>query len=282
MAREDRPSFPWYVKDWFSSEDRPKMSYEARGVYRELLDYAWLHHGIPSDRKTLAEWLGISERKLGLLWGMFAQCWEERDGRLYNGKQERVRQEMNDFRAGRALSGRVGGIKSGEARRAKRGEPDEAEHAKQTKQNEAQLPVASEANAKQTKPSSSIAFASSKDHVPPDPTTSTPQPVQSPSRPVPLVMSPTRYAKLQESHAFVGSRLRVPHVLHDELRTKLGGVDPDQRLRAWYLELDAEAEQSGVAIPDVFEWLRPLFKEWAGEQNYARELAEIASRKVMR
>jgi hypothetical protein len=111
MAREDRPSMPWYVKDWFSSEDRPRMTYEARGIYRELLDYSWLHHGIPSDRKEIADWLGITERKLALVWGMMASCWVERDGRLFNEKQERVRGDLQAYKAERSASGRKGNAK---------------------------------------------------------------------------------------------------------------------------------------------------------------------------
>ena len=35
-----------------------------------------------------------------------------------------------------------------------------------------------------------------------------------PQKASPLVMSPMRYAKLMQTHAYVGARLRVPTVLH--------------------------------------------------------------------
>ena len=87
---------------------------------------------------------------------------------------------------------------------------------------------------------------------------------ESPSRVVGgLLTSPAAYDKLRKSFAFVGARLRVPHVLHDECRTKLGGETPDVALRAWYSVLDEAVELTGEPIPDVFVWLRPKFVAWA-------------------
>lgn len=78
-----------------------------------------------------------------------------------------------------------------------------------------------------------------------------------------LVTSPLAYEKAAKSFAFYGTRLRVPHVLHDECRAKLGGENPDAALRAWYLTLDEELERTGEPVPDVFVWLRPKFIGWA-------------------
>jgi hypothetical protein len=79
-------------------------------------------------------------------------------------------------------------------------------------------------------------------------------------------MSPIQFERAKERHAFVGGRLLVPHVLHNELRTKLGGLDPEAKLQGWYANLDAEAESTGEAIPDVFVWLRPRFVAWVPAQ----------------
>jgi uncharacterized protein YdaU (DUF1376 family) len=238
MAPESRPAMPWYVKDWLSSEDRARMTYEARGVYRDLLDYAWLHRGIPADKSTLANWLGITPRKLALLWGMMAHCWQEVDGRLVNRKQEDVRTDLNTFREGKQAAGRKGG----KAR---------AERLAESKQTGS---TATSTDVTNVKPAFASASASAIPSTPPK---------NGGVRPTPLTMSPLRFAKLQETHAFVGSRLRVPNVLHDECRNGLGGENPEARLQAWYAELDAELERSQEPIPDVFAWLRPKFKTWA-------------------
>jgi hypothetical protein len=79
----------------------------------------------------------------------------------------------------------------------------------------------------------------------------------------PLLMSPLKYDQLLQKFAFVGARLRVPHSFHDELRTKLGGENPDSKLRDWYEVLDTEVERTREPIPDVFTWLRPKFVQFA-------------------
>lgn len=95
----------------------------------------------------------------------------------------------------------------------------------------------------------------------------------------PLLMSPIQYQRLQERNAFVGSRLQVPKVLHAELRTGLGGTNPEAKLQAWYGELNAEAEQTGEPITDPWQWVRPKFRVWAqgevDEQGRSRLLAAL-------
>lgn len=80
-------------------------------------------------------------------------------------------------------------------------------------------------------------------------------------RGTPLILSSLQVERLRETHAFVGSRLRVPNVLHEELRNKLG-AEGEVKLQEWYHQLDADVEQSGEAIPDIFDWLRPRFADW--------------------
>lgn len=88
-------------------------------------------------------------------------------------------------------------------------------------------------------------------------------------RSTPLIPSQKQLERLRETHAFIGSRLRVPNALHEELRNKVG-VDGEQRLQKWYLDVDAEVELSGEAIPDIFDWLRPRFVNWCNASGYAK------------
>jgi hypothetical protein len=83
-------------------------------------------------------------------------------------------------------------------------------------------------------------------------------------RSAPLIVSPAAYARKLEFCAFVGSRLEVPKSLHGELRTLLGGENPEARLQAWYLALNDEIDESGESIaPDVFKWLKARYALWA-------------------
>lgn len=90
-----------------------------------------------------------------------------------------------------------------------------------------------------------------------------------------LVMDSATYTRLREKNRYVGTRLRIPNVLHEELMTKLGGDGPDARLAAWYEALDLEAEHSREAVPDVFEYIRPRFKTWVREQGADAEVAKF-------
>ena len=82
-----------------------------------------------------------------------------------------------------------------------------------------------------------------------------------------LVMSAKDYARLQETHAFVGSVLRVPNALHFELRGK-SGANADPQLLAWYARLNEELELSGKGTGDVFAWLRPRHQAYAIERGW--------------
>lgn len=91
------------------------------------------------------------------------------------------------------------------------------------------------------------------------------------TRGAPLIVGPARFDRLQASNAFVGARLRIPHVFHEELRNKLGGQNPEAELRSWYQTVDAEVESTGETVPDIFKFLRPKFEVWAEERAAAAE-----------
>lgn len=257
MAREDRPYLPWYYKDWLTSPDRFSMTYEQRGVYRDLLDFAWDQRGLPTDTETIRAMLALDKRPFALLWPAVSKHFIEKDGRLVNSKQERVRTDMDDYRLKKQTAGKKGGRPKAEEK--------QTDNQKETK----------EVTKEEAKQKPSLALALSDPSVPSDLSTTTSSPSVDSSPSSPLVMSPLRFDKLRQSHAFIGSRLRVPNVLHDELRTKLGGDNPTVRLLDWYYVLNAEVEQSGEPILDVFVWLRPKFIEWAEEAAYQAALAKV-------
>lgn len=252
---------PWYVKDWIASEDRARMTYEARGVYRDLLDYSWLHHGLPTDHTTIANWLGISLRKFGLIWGMIAACFQEEDGRYVNRKQEEVRQDLDAYRVRKQEAGRAGGKK----RAANQAQ------SKQTPSTASSKPLA------ELKP----AFASSSASAVPanerDQQESIPSaPRRLASAPPPLTRTAIDLAKTMARCVYVGQRLEVPNKLHADFRRTLGGDDPDAVLLAWYAEVDDEITKSREPIvPDVFPWLQKRFAAWAQSKVTDAEMAKF-------
>lgn len=49
MAKQKSPAYQWYPKDILADQDVVAMSFEEEGVYRHLLDVAWLEDGLPND-----------------------------------------------------------------------------------------------------------------------------------------------------------------------------------------------------------------------------------------
>jgi uncharacterized protein YdaU (DUF1376 family) len=114
VSREDRPYIPWYYKDWLTSPDRFSMTYEQRGVYRDLLDFSWDQRGLPTDKEQIRNFLGLEKRKFALVWPEVSKHFVEQDGRLVNLKQERVRAEMDAKRREKQEAGSKGGKRRAE------------------------------------------------------------------------------------------------------------------------------------------------------------------------
>lgn len=49
------PYLRWYVTDYRASRNANKLSWEERGLYRELLDECWVEGCIPDDAERLAD-----------------------------------------------------------------------------------------------------------------------------------------------------------------------------------------------------------------------------------
>lgn len=111
MSGKDRMGgYTWWPSDYAMDEHVALMSYEQEGVYRKLLDYAWLHGSVPADLALMARLLGkgMTAKRLARLWPAIAPCWQEQDGRLTNGRLERERADLIAFRAERSAAGRRG------------------------------------------------------------------------------------------------------------------------------------------------------------------------------
>lgn len=96
---KEAPYFPFWAKDWRSSESVQLMSLAERGAFMELLAVAWLSSEepctIPSDEETIARLIHASVREwrkiAGRVLGEFAPV---ESGRLRNAKLYRVYCEM--------------------------------------------------------------------------------------------------------------------------------------------------------------------------------------------
>lgn len=103
------PAYQWYPKDWSSDEAVKVMTYEQRGIYRELLDHQWFHKSIPADLTLLAGILQVPQSRLRKLWPAIAVKFKKRaKGRLVNRRLERVRAAQIAYSRKQSENGRLG------------------------------------------------------------------------------------------------------------------------------------------------------------------------------
>lgn len=117
------PYLRWYVSDYRASRRVQRLTWQERGIYRELLDECWIEGCIPDDVERLAEIAGCPK-------GIMAEAWtnlrpmfmpiEGMDGMyLANRRLETERSEDDAYRVKMSNAGRKGGL--AKASKAKQG-----------------------------------------------------------------------------------------------------------------------------------------------------------------
>lgn len=130
---EPLPYYRWYWRDWRSSRTVQRMDWQARGLYRELLDECWAKGCIPDDIVQLADICGCPVEVMRTHWNTIEQMFAAvGDGILINERLENERTESDKTRVAKSLAG----IRSGIARRLK------AENANTDEQNRTDVPGA--------------------------------------------------------------------------------------------------------------------------------------------
>lgn len=107
MATPKAPAYQWYPKDYDSDEAVKLMSYEQEGIYRRLLDHQALHGSIPSEPSEIAMLVPkVTLRRFLAVWPRIAGKFALVDGRLVNGKLEKVKADTAAFKANKEHAGR--------------------------------------------------------------------------------------------------------------------------------------------------------------------------------
>lgn len=101
------PAFQFYPGDWVMSTRT--MPPEARGVYIDLLAYAWTEKGLPADLEGLHTFLGIGKAKFDRLWmrHLERRFTSNGNGRLVNTRQEAEREKQRRWSEKSAKGGRA-------------------------------------------------------------------------------------------------------------------------------------------------------------------------------
>ncbi len=117
---EPLPYYRWYWRDWRASRAVQRMPFEARAIYRELLDECWVSGTIPDltshdTALQLADIVGTSHDIITTWWSHVRPQFRKKGRRLYNDRIERERTIADQLRVEKSLAGK----KSAEVRRAK-------------------------------------------------------------------------------------------------------------------------------------------------------------------
>jgi uncharacterized protein YdaU (DUF1376 family) len=108
MTTDRTPAYLWYPGDFETDEAVKLMTYEEEGVYRRLLDHQWVHGSIPAQVELIARIVPkIGVPRFRRIWGALVARFTPHEGRLVNGKLERVRQEIAAFQARQQQAGRA-------------------------------------------------------------------------------------------------------------------------------------------------------------------------------
>ena len=91
------PAFQWYPKDCDTDERVRLMSHAEFGFYVRCLNHAWINDGLPELISSIAKLIGGSVRENTRLWEAVQPCFEKKNDRWYNRRQEQQRAERKQF-----------------------------------------------------------------------------------------------------------------------------------------------------------------------------------------
>lgn len=106
---EPLPYYRWFWRDFRANRKVQRMSWQARGLYRELLDEFWAEGSLPNDLEKLADICGCKLSEMKQLWPEIEPCWELWPEGFRNAKMDEQRTDADYVRAQNAANGRSGG-----------------------------------------------------------------------------------------------------------------------------------------------------------------------------
>lgn len=104
------PYYKWFWIDYRANRKVRRMSWQARGLYRDLLDEFWSEGIIPDDPAKLSEICECSIEEMKQFWPEIAPCWEAVEGGLINLKMDEQRTRIDQTRVTNSRNGRKGAI----------------------------------------------------------------------------------------------------------------------------------------------------------------------------
>lgn len=117
------PYLRWYVTDYRASRRVQRLTWQERGIYRELLDECWIEGCIPDEAEKLADIVGCPRGVMTEAWVNIRPLFvpiEGLDGMYVTSRRLETERSADDaYRVSRSLAGQKGGL--AKASRAKLG-----------------------------------------------------------------------------------------------------------------------------------------------------------------
>lgn len=107
---EPLPYYKWQWRDWRANRKVQRMSWQAKGLYRELLDEFWAEGVLPTDHAELADICCCTVEEFDTFWLEIEPSWEVTDAGLVNRKMDEQRTDTDNVRAINARNGRNGAL----------------------------------------------------------------------------------------------------------------------------------------------------------------------------
>jgi uncharacterized protein YdaU (DUF1376 family) len=214
------PAFQFYPKDFLCDEEQQLLSIAEAGIYIRLICQCWLNGSLPPDLVALGRLCNASQAEIKRAWPNVSALFRLRpDGRWTHDRLDKERVAQRENSKKRKAAADA---RWGQSRNA---------HAVQVECPPSPSPTASPSpspTAPQARTAGVMAGALPRDHV---------------------------------KHVWCGETLRVcvPETLHLDLRRKLGGDNPDARLKAFYAEGVRALDPSAPVASDVFKFWRGQF-----------------------
>lgn len=117
--------FPFWFRDWVTSNARAKMNWQQRAIYIELLGHCHMDNGLPEDKRVLIGKLGLAtdDEKADLETALAEfEAHPEKDGWLMHPRTQTVLEEQEKV-ASRGAAGATKRWNSGSAPKAKPTQP---------------------------------------------------------------------------------------------------------------------------------------------------------------
>lgn len=105
---EPLPYYKWQWQRYRANRRVQRMSWQAKGLYRELLDEYWVEGSLSLDHGELAEICGCSLEEFETYWPQIQGCWEETPDGLVNATMDSMRTAMDSKRIANAKNGKAG------------------------------------------------------------------------------------------------------------------------------------------------------------------------------